>query len=244
MKLNNNTILLTGGTSGIGFELLKKYYNLDNQLIVVSSNKYNLLELQKQFPKIEIMICDLGDVLAVMNLIDICLRKYPQINIVINNAGIQNQYNWLEEKEGQHKIENESRINFISPMQIIYGLLPNLVHQPNAAIVNVSSALAFVPKKSAPVYCATKAALHSFTQSLRYQLENSNIKVFEIIPPLVDTAMTAGRGTKKISPAYLVNKFIANFEKNVLESNIGKTKMLRILQRISPTIAERLLKNT
>jgi uncharacterized oxidoreductase len=244
MKLNNNTILLTGGTSGIGFELLKKYYSLDNQLIVVSSNKYNLLELQNQFPKIEIIICDLGDLLAVMNLIDTCLRKYPQINIIINNAGIQNQYNWLEEKEGHHKIENESRINFISPMQIIYGLLPNLIHQPHAAIINVSSALAFVPKKSAPVYCATKSALHSFTQSLRYQLENTNIKVFEIIPPLVDTAMTAGRGTKKISPAYLVNKFIANFEKNVLESNIGKTKMLRILQRISPTIAERLLKNT
>lgn len=243
MKLNNNTILITGGTSGIGLELVRRFYELENKLIVISSNHTNLDQLKIQYPNILTCVCDLGDSLSVRHFIDKCLNEYKDINILINNAGIQNNYTWAEEKNGYNKISNEICINFTSPMQIIYGLMPLLITNQNSAIVNVSSGLAFAPKKSAPIYCATKAAIHIGTKALRYQLENSTVKVFEIIPPLVDTAMTKGRGKGKITPNQLVKEFLLNFKKDKFESNIGKTKLLRFIQRILPKMADNILKN-
>jgi uncharacterized oxidoreductase len=243
MYSNNNVILITGGTSGIGFELVRQFYELENKLIVTSSNPVNLARLKILFPKIEIIVCDLGDSLSVQSLIDKCLTEYMNLNIVINNAGIQNNYTWTLEKEGRYKIENEIQINFISPMQLIYGLLPLLTIKQNSAIINVSSALAFAPKKSAPIYCATKAAIHNGTKALRYQLKCTSVKVFEIIPPLVETAMTTGRGQGKFLPKQLVSQFIINFEKDKFESSIGKTILLRFIQRISPKLADRIMKN-
>lgn len=243
MILSDNTILITGGTSGIGFELIRQFYGLDNNLIVTSSNRNNLDKLKNQFPKIETVVCDLGDSLSVRQLIDRCSIEYSDINIVINNAGVQNNYTWIEEKHGYDKIENEIRVNFTSPMQIIYGLLPLLTTKQNSAIVNVSSGLAFAPKKSAPIYCATKSAIHNGTKAIRYQLENSKVKVFEIIPPMVDTAMTEGRGKGKITPKQLVDEFLNNFKKDKFESNIGKVKLLKFMQRLLPKLADNLMKN-
>ncbi len=243
MQLNNNVILITGGTSGIGLELVRQFYELNNKLIVTSSNPGNLDKLKMKFPNISTLICDLGDSLSVRKLVDSCLTDYSNINIVINNAGIQNNYLWIDEKDGYKKIENEIQINFTSPMQIIYGLLPLLTTKQNTAVVNVSSGLAFAPKKSAPIYCATKSAIHNGTKALRYQLETTTVKVFEIIPPLVETAMTEGRGKGKITPKQLVDEFIVNFKNDKFESNIGKTKLLRFIQRISPKLADSILKN-
>lgn len=243
MQISRNVILITGGTSGIGLELVQQFYNLDNKLIVTSSNHENLDKLKIKFPHISTLTCDLGDSLSVRKLVDQCLTQYSDINIIINNAGIQNNYTWTVEKDGYKKIENEIQINLTSPMQIIYGLLPILTTKPNSAIVNVSSGLAFAPKKSAPIYCATKSAIHNCTKALRYQLETTTVKVFEIIPPLVDTAMTKGRGKGKISPKQLVDEFIGNFKGDKFESNIGKTKLLRFIQRISPKLADNILKN-
>ncbi len=243
MKLSNNTIFITGGTSGIGLEMVRQFYEMGNRLLVVSSNQNNLEKLKNEFPKIEVLTCDLGNIISVKNLIDNCLIEFAEINIVINNAGIQNNYNWLTEKDGYNKIENEIRINFMSPMQIIYGLLPILTTKQNSAIINISSGLAFAPKKSAPIYCATKSAIHSATKALRYQLENTTVSVFEIIPPLVETAMTEGRGKRKIAPKQLVDEFLHDFKNNKFESNIGRMKFLRVFQRISPKIVENILKN-
>jgi len=243
MNINKNVILITGGTSGIGLELVKQLYELDNKLIVTSSNYDNLVKLKSNFPNISIIKCDLGIPSDVRLLVETCQNDFKNINVLINNAGIQNNYQWLEEKYGFEKIESEIQVNFTSPMQLIYGLLPILMSKESSAIVNVSSGLAFAPKKSAPIYCATKAAIHNGTKALRYQFEKTNIKVFEIIPPLVDTSMTEGRGKGKISPKQLVDEFIINFKRDKFESNIGKTKLLRFIQRISPKIADRILKN-
>ena len=243
MQTNKNVVLITGGTSGIGLELVRQLYLLENKLIVISSNQANLLKLKTDYPNISTLTCDLGDRLSVRKLIDKCLEEYNDINIIINNAGIQHNYIWTEENEGYKKIEDEVQINFTSPMQIIYGLLPLLTTKQNSAIVNVSSSLAFVPKKSAPIYCATKSAIHNATKALRYQLNTTTVKVFEIIPPLVDTAMTEGRGKGKISPKQLVDKFLRNFKNDKFENNIGKTKLLRLIQRISPSLADNILKN-
>ena len=223
--------------------MVRQFYELDNKLIVTSSKQANLDKLKEQFPNITIIVCNLGDTSSVLNLINKCIKDHNDINVIINNAGIQNNYTWTKEKDGYNKIENEICVNFTSPMKIIYGLLPLLTAKQNSAVINVSSGLAFAPKKSAPIYCATKSAIHNGTKALRYQLENTTVKVFEIIPPLVDTAMTEGRGKGKITPRQLVDEFITNFKNNKFESNIGKTKLLRFIQRISPKLADKILKN-
>lgn len=243
MKINGNTILLTGGTSGIGLELVRQFYGFGNTIIVSSSSQKNLDNLKQEFPKLITIVCNLADSSSVQQLINQCLTEHKEINFVINNAGIQYNYTWNEETDGYNKIANEIAVNLTSPMQIIYGLLPILTTKQNSVIVNVSSGLAFAPKKSAPIYCATKAAVHIGTKALRYQLENSTVKVFEIIPPLVDTPMTEGRGKGKITPQQLVDEFINNFKNDKYESNIGKIKLLRFIQRLSPKRADNILKN-
>ena len=242
MKRNGNIIVLTGGTSGIGLELLRQLYD-GNKIIVTSSSQSNIDKLQKNFPKVTGIVCNLGDTTSVKTFIDKCLSEFSDINILINNAGIQNNYFFADEKDGYTKILNEITVNLISPLHLIYGLLPILLSKPNAAIVNVSSGLIYAPKKSASVYCGTKSAIHNITKALRYQLEHTNVKVFEIIPPLVDTAMTEGRGKGKITPKQLVDEFLRNFQNDKLESNIGKTKLLRLIQRISPSLADKIMKN-
>lgn len=243
MEVSNNTILLTGGTSGIGLELLRQFYASGNKLVVASRNPEKLNKLHTEFPKVSTVVCDLADPKSVRKLLEHCLNTYPEINILINNAGIQYNYNLLDEEDGFHKIAREIRVNFTSPMQLTYGLLPQLHTKEKAAIINVSSALAFHPKKSAPVYCASKAALHNVSKSLRYQLKGTTVKVFEIIPPLVDTPMTEGRGNGKLSPKQLVDEFMQNFKRDRYESNIGKAKMLRWIGRIYPRLADRILRN-
>lgn len=243
MKITGNTMLITGGTSGIGLELVRQFYESGNSLIVTSGNAENLKNLQYLFPNIAVIHCDLSLEESVKNLINVCLAHYTALNIIINNAGVQYNYSLGDERDKHNKISNEIHINLTAPFQIIHGLLPLLLNKQEAAIVNVSSGLALAPKKSAPVYCATKAAIHNGTKALRYQLENTSVKVFEIIPPLVSTPMTEGRGSGKITPQQLVEEFMRGFKKDRLELYIGKAKLLRLIQRISPFIADRIMKN-
>ncbi len=241
MKLSNNKILITGATAGIGEALLKKFLELNNQIIAVGRNKQKLKELANQDKRIIAFPCDISKSADLENLIAFIKQQHPDTNILINNAGIQ--YNYLFEQEEQllQKIEHEISINFTAPLKLIALLLPLFRNNQHTAIVNVSSGLGIVPKKQAPVYCGTKAGIHIFSKSLRYQLKET--KVFEIIPPLVDTQMTKGRGKGKISPEQLVNEFIRAFKKDQYEINIGKVKLLKIINRISPALAERIMKN-
>ncbi len=244
MHLSNNTILITGGTSGIGKSLTKKFLDLNNRIIVISSNEKNLANLQNELPQIETAVCNLAEATAVKALVDRLHFEYQDLNILVNNAGIQFNYQWLDSHNRfSNKIEQELRVNLISPLELIYGALPLLKTKEQAAVINVSSVLAIVPKQSAPVYCASKAGVHAATKAIRYQLEGTKIKIFEIIPPLVDTPMTIGRGTGKITPDQLVDEFIENFKKDKFESSIGKAKWLRLLQRIAPGLADGLLKH-
>lgn len=176
MQLNKNTILLTGATSGIGLELLRQFYGLRNNVIATSSSEKKLTDLKDRFLNISTIACDLSDTQSVKQLIDKCLWTYRGINVIINSAGIQYNYLWTEEMDGLGKITTEIQVNFASPMQIIYGLLDLLLAKENSAIVNISSGLALAPKKSAPIHCATKAAIHSATKALRYQLESPSVK--------------------------------------------------------------------
>lgn len=246
MKLEGNKIIITGATRGIGLAMLDKFYSLNNQIIAVARNQEALINLTKKYENIATIQCDLSDENSINQLIEEIKSNHTDVNTLINNAGIQvNFYDFKfgEETESLTKIKDEIQINYTAPVELAYRLIPILIKNGNASIINVSSGLAFVPKKSAPVYCGTKAGIHIFSKALRYQYENSNLKIFEIIPPLVETDMTKGRGKGKLTPTKLVEEFIKAYSKDKFEVNIGKTKLLRFIQRISPKIADNILKN-
>ena len=239
MKTRMNKILITGATAGIGRALAETFLSLDNQIIAVGRKVEQLNELAESDERIVTFKCDISRQDELDRLTLFIEQEHPDVNVLINNAGIQYNYNFLNEPELLYKIDYEVNVNFLTPLKLIALLLPTLQSNANAAIVNVSSGLALVPKADAPVYCGTKAGIHIFSKSLRSQL--NGIKVFEIIPPLVDTQMTKGRGEGKISPQQLVDEFIRAFKKNTYEVNVGKVKLLRIIHRISPSLADRII---
>jgi short-subunit dehydrogenase involved in D-alanine esterification of teichoic acids len=239
MILSKNKVLITGGNKGIGLALAKKFLTLNNKVIITGRNKTDLLNVKKQFPEVSTIQCDLANMEDIDKLTLYIENEHPDLNILINNAGVQYNYLFTEEKQLLSKVDYETKVNFLAPVKLTALLLPILNLNANAAVIMVSSALAIVPKTNASIYCANKAGLHSFSQSLRKQL--TNIKVFEILPSLVNTAMTEGRGKGKISPESLVNEFITSFKKNKYEVNIGKVKLLRFLHRILPKVADRII---
>lgn len=240
MQLHKNKILITGATAGIGKALTEKFIELDNEIIAVGRNEKRLEKLAKFDKRIIPFKCDISKQEELDKLTLFIEQEHKDMNILINNAGIQYNYNFAKEHQLLHKVEHEINVNFLAPLKLITLLLPTLQTNNNSAIVNVSSGLAIVPKAQAPVYCGTKAGIHIFSKSLRYQLKK--VKVFEIIPPIVETAMTEGRGKGKISPQRLVDEFIKAFKKNKYEVNIDKVKLLRIINRISPSIADIIMK--
>jgi uncharacterized oxidoreductase len=239
MKTSGNTILITGGTDGIGEALAEKFLALGNTVIVVGRNKDKLTELAHR--GFVTYGCDVARMDELERLSLLIQQEHSNLNVLINNAGIQYNYNFTEELHLINKIDHEVAVNFLGPLRLTALLLPILKLNENSAVINVSSGLGLVPKKQAPVYCGTKAAIHIFSKALRYQLQR--VKVFEIIPPLVDTQMTAGRGRNKISPQQLASEFIDAFRRDVFEVNIGKVKLLKLINRISPSLAERIMKN-
>ena len=243
MNVTNSTVLITGAASGIGLALAKAYLNHHAYVIICGRDEEKLEKIQKELPDIKTITCDISHDDDVDKLIQNIEKNHPSIDVLINNAGIQENYSLIDKKDHSSKIFNEININLISHLKLVDRFLPKLLSRDHSAIINVSSALAFVPKKSAPIYCASKAAIHIYTKVLRYQLEDNSVKVFEIIPPLVDTKMTQGRGTGKISPETLAQEALKNIESDHYEIHIGKSKILLFLHRFLPFLAEKIIKN-
>ena len=236
MRLVDNTILITGGGSGIGLAFSEKLVALGNRVIICGRNRNKLEDVQRRLA-VTVLECDLTDKQSRARLVAVIKSDFPDLNMLVNNAGIQNVYRFDEGNDHAGKIDEEIAANFTSHLQLTDALLPLLLAQPEAALVYISSALSRVPKESAPVYCATKAGIHVFCKALRYQLAKTSVKVFEVVPALVDTAMTAGRGKGKISPATLVQEAIQGLQQDKYYICIGKTKILFALHRLFPALA-------
>ncbi|MBI5838756.1 MAG: SDR family NAD(P)-dependent oxidoreductase [Chloroflexi bacterium] len=239
MNTTNNTVLITGGTSGIGFALAKKFLSEDNHVIVTGKDERNFLQAQAECPGLETFKADMNHLEDLERL----SRQFTDVNILINNAGVQYNYDFSDPAIPVDHIQKELQTNLVGPLLLIRLMLPHLMTKQTTAIVNVSSGLGIVPKQSAPVYCGSKAGLHLFTKSLRWQLEDTGIKVFEVIPPIVDTAMTRGRGGGKISPEALVEEFWNGFQNDRYEMAIGRTKLLVFIHRFLPKLADRVMRN-
>ena len=188
MKINNkNTILITGGASGIGYEFAKQLRDT-NTVIIVGRNKEKLEKVKKELKNIHIFECDISNPKDINALYEIISYEFPDLNILINNAGLANRID-LQEETSYEKLTEEMNVNFNGSVYMTSQFLPLLKKQKIASIINVTSALAYVPFANSPIYSASKAALHSFTQSLRIQLKDTNIKVFEIAPSVTKTQM-------------------------------------------------------
>ncbi|MDV6237401.1 SDR family NAD(P)-dependent oxidoreductase [Leptospira ellisii] len=243
MKLSGNTVLITGATSGIGLELTKRLAALGNTVLALGRNKDSLSKLSA-IQNVKTISCDLTKHSDFDKLISLIRKKHPSLNVLINNAAIQYNPDYTKDPDQSEMIEREIRTNLTVPIRLISLLIPILKTHPRSAIVNVTSGLALVPKKSAPVYCGTKAGLHLFTDALRYQLENTNILVVEMLPPQVDTPMTAGRGRNKMTTAALADRFLTDLEKDREFIGIGVVKYLRLTMRLFPSLIRRIVKNT
>ena len=193
MNLTNNTVLVTGGGSGIGRSLAETLHRAGNQVLIAGRRRDALRAVADANPGIDYCQLDLARPDSIARLAAELADRHPKLNVLVNNAGIMHTED-LGTGDGTLAIaETTVAINLLGPMRLTAALLPRLLGQPHAAIVNVTSALAFVPKAAAPTYSATKAGLHAYTQSLRRQLRHTSVQVVEIIPPQVETDMLAGQ---------------------------------------------------
>jgi uncharacterized oxidoreductase len=187
MNMTGNTILITGGGSGIGRALAEAFHAKGNQVIIAGRRKELLQEVTAANPGMKSAVLDIENADSIQSFAEALQRDFPALNVVIQNAGIMKseslQDGTLESAEAT------LAINLLGPIRLNAALLPFLMAQPQATIVTVSSGLAFVPLAVTPTYCATKAAIHSYTQSLRYQLRDTSVQVIELIPPYVQTEL-------------------------------------------------------
>ncbi len=193
MNLSKNTVLITGGASGIGFALAQRLSHLGNHVVICGRRKEQLEIAKSVCPELDTIQCDVSKESDRVSLFERVTKEYPKLNILINNAGIQNRLAPLTEPQNWQSHRLELATNVEAPMHLSHLFISHLKSQASPAIVNVSSGLAFSPISFMATYCATKAALHSFTLSLRHQLRNTGISVIEIIPPSVNTDL-GGKG--------------------------------------------------
>ena len=208
MQTTGNTILITGGGSGIGRGLAEAFHALGNQVIISGRSRKSLDETTAATPGMKSLTVDMTIPAGIRAFAKQLEGEFPALNVVINNAGIMRNEKLLTQGDDLSNAEAIVTTNLLGPIRLTAALLPLLAKQPHAAVMNVSSGLAFVPLAMTPTYCATKAAIHSYTQSLRYQLKGTAIEVLELVPPYVQTSLMGDRQAK--DPAAMpLNDFIA-----------------------------------
>jgi len=190
MKTTGNTILITGGASGIGRALAESFHALGNKVIIAGRRQTALDAVVRANPGIAALTLDIGNTDSISSFAKELLAQHPSLNAVIHNAGIMRAENLHTAPDYLGDAEETIATNFLGPVRLNAGLLPHFLKQPAATIITVSSGLAFTTLAPYPTYCATKAAIHSYTESLRYQLKDTKIEVVELAPPYVQTGLT------------------------------------------------------
>jgi uncharacterized oxidoreductase len=238
MKISGNTILITGGATGIGFAMAEAFMEKGNEVITCSRNDDNLKKAQKDLPGLHIMRCDLSREQDLATLHDWIATSFPETNILVNNAGVQRVIDFRKGTEDLFRYResdggDELDINLRPYIYLSAYFVPILMRMNEAAIVNVSSGLGFIPMAMTPVYSATKAAVHSFSVSLRHQLKGTSVKVFEVIPPIVDTELDGGARQERgqanlgIPPEEVAKAVLPAMEADQYEIAIGMAQGLR-----------------
>ena len=247
MQLEGRNIILTGATRGIGLALARGLARRKARVLALAGSSARLKQLETELGgSVQTYQCDLSDAEQRSGFLKSARDRMEPVDGLINNAGIQLQTDFATCAPDQvgPDIAREVAVNFEAPVHLSGALLPVLAKRDKAFVVNITSGLALTPKRSAPVYCATKAGLRSFTTALRYQAEQScpNVTVTEAIMALVATDMTQGRGQSKISPQNAAEQVLCGIERDKSEIWVGNTRLLKFIHRLFPQLAARILK--
>jgi uncharacterized oxidoreductase len=240
MKTSGSTILITGGTSGIGFEFAKQLLALGNVVIATGRDDKRLQAAKSRLPALHVVKSDVSRPAEIEALLAKTTAEHPALNVLINNAGIMRTINLHDVEASLESLTQEIDVNLKGPMLMAKAFLPHLKKQADAAIVNVTSGLAFTPLPTSPVYCATKAGLHSFSLSLRVQLKNTRVKVFEVAPPATATELLADmnqedmKGVQVMGVVEMVAAAIKGLAADTLEIRPGQANGLKFMSRVAP----------
>ncbi|NOW96511.1 SDR family oxidoreductase [Mucilaginibacter sp. SG564] len=241
MKLQHNTILITGGTSGFGYEFASRLLALGNTVIITGRNQDRLDEARAKLPGIHTFQSDVSDPEQIALLFERVTTQFPGLNMLINNAGEMRMISFHDSSIDLHDITREVEINLMGPIRMVQQFLPHLKKQKAAAILNVTSGIALMPFPLSPIYGATKSGLRSYTKSLRVQLKNTGIKVFELIAPASKTPLNDkfpavdGFDDKMLmEPVKLIDVAIKGLMKDQLEIYPGLARVIRIMSRLAP----------
>lgn len=242
MKIKNSTILITGGTSGIGLELVKQLTQQGANIIVTGRRLEGLNETQKKFPRVHTFQSDVSKPEEIKQLYTQVTEQFPELNILINNAGIMRNVDLQDTSMGLVDLTSEIQTNLSGTMWMTHQFLSHLIEQESSAIVNVSSGLAFLPFPLSPIYSAAKSGIHTYSKVLRLQLKNTNVKVFELAPPLTDTtlmnAFTDDIDKDSAGPIMKVEKMVQIAIKGIRKDKFvikpGMSKALSLMGRIAP----------
>ena len=221
MKTENNTILITGGGSGIGFETAKLLVEKGNKVIIAGRNLEKLEAAAKQLGNVAIITCDVTSESDVDNLVRRISAEHHDLNILINNSGAAFGYSLGEGADAYTSALKEMEVNYLAPVRLTEKLLPILKKQTASAIINVTSVVAIVPWAVMPTYSASKAALQSYTRLLRLSLSKSPVKVFEVLPPLVDTEFSKNIPVDKLAPSAVADAIVSGLTEDQFEIRIG-----------------------
>lgn len=235
MKLNGNTVLITGGSSGIGLHLSKVLLQRGNTVIICGKSADKLLAAQKQDPRLIAYVCNLSDSDECVAFAKWLIQHHPGLNMLVNNAAIVNRIDFLKDEEALTLAENEFQTNFFAPLRLIKFLYSTLSKNESPVIVNITTGLIYAPRAIYPFYNSTKSALHSFTQVLRLDLQEEKTKVIEVMFPVVDTPWHNGTPPKiAITVESAVQEMLKGLESGKTEIRIGGAKLLYLISRIAP----------
>lgn len=246
MRLSGRTILITGGSAGIGLAFALKFLELGNEVIVTGRRQAVLDEVRSRYPKLHTIQSDIADPLQIAALATRVKAEFPKLDVLMNNAGVGAAMDLRAPASDLAAMTSEVDINLGGVIRMTSALV-DLLTANGGTIINVSSGLAFVPLPSNAIYSATKAAVHSYTQSLRFQLEDSGVEVIELMPPAVRTDLTdeyAEHGISMISTEELVKQSFAALRSGKLEIRPGQSKQLAFMSRLAPNFINRQLWKT
>ncbi|WP_431015404.1 SDR family oxidoreductase [Bradyrhizobium pachyrhizi] len=239
VRLRQRTILITGGTSGIGQELGRQLLNFGNTVIVTGRDQARLNQASLALPGIHTLLSDASDWRAIQTLYNEVVERFPSLDTIVNNAGIMRNLR-LDQQRSLADVTREIEVGLNGPIRMVQQFLPLLKTRKQSLIINVSSGLAFVPFPAAPVYSAAKAGLHAYTRCLRAQLEGTAVTVVELAPPGTETPLFRGefaeemKGEKGMDPKVLVRRAIEGIEAGKTEIRPGPSNILKIASRLAP----------
>jgi len=243
MKLTGRTILITGGSAGIGLAFALKFLELSNEVIVTGRRQAVLDQVKARYPKLHTIQSDVADPAQIAALAARMKSDFPKLDVLMNNAGIMLYKNLRAPAADLAGLMAEMNINVGGVITTTSAFI-DILRANKGTVITTSSALAFVPLPSAPIYSATKAAIHSYTQSLRFQLEETGVEVIELMPPGVKTDMTvelAEGGVSVITTHELVKQSFAALKRGAVEIRPGQSKQLAFMRRLAPDFINRQL---